>query len=198
MAVETATRGGSGHRLMDPAAAARSRPPPVLRCLTWRPVEVSSKICGINCEKFSQSKVQRGHLYQNEPRARLNNKHESSSDMIQPTSSEVTSSQRCLDTFVIVTAHKQVCANQQTTGRNQTNPSTWSSFIKINPFPPLTSHPKNGGLCPLASSKNQPPQPSWIWRGCSPEHSRAPSKGVRTKCHTNVSTTFWIHQDERL
>ena len=70
-------------------------------------------------EKFSQSKVQRGHLYQNEPRARLNNIHESSSDKIQPTSSEVTSSQRCLDTFVIVTAHKQVCANQQNaTGTN--------------------------------------------------------------------------------
>ena len=47
------------------------------------------------------------------PRARLNNIHESSSDKVQPTSSEVTSSQRCLDTFVIVTAHKQVCANQQ-------------------------------------------------------------------------------------
>ena len=26
---------------------------------------------------------------------------------------KVTSSQRCLDTFVIVTAHKQVCANQK-------------------------------------------------------------------------------------
>ena len=123
MAVVTATRGGSGHRLMDPAAAARSRPPPVLRCLTWRPVEVSSKICGINCEKFSQSKVQRGHLYQNEPRARLNSKHECSSNMIQPTSSEVTSSQRCLDTFVIVTAHKQVCANQQTHPKNQHKPN---------------------------------------------------------------------------
>ena len=35
------------------------------------------------CEKFSKSKVQRGHLYQNDPRARLNSKHESSSQMIQ-------------------------------------------------------------------------------------------------------------------
>ena len=111
IAVDTETRGGSGHRLMDPAAAARSRPPPVLRCLTWRPVEVSSKIWGINCENFSQSKVQRGHLYQNEPRARLNSKHETSRHMIQPSQIKVT--QRCLDTCVIVTAHKQVCANQQ-------------------------------------------------------------------------------------
>ena len=68
---------------------------------------------GGGVKNFSQSKVQRGHLYQNEPRARFNNIHESSSDKVQPTSSEVTSSQRCLDTFVIVTAHKQVCANQQ-------------------------------------------------------------------------------------
>ena len=59
---------------------------------------------------------------------------------------KVTSSQRCLDTFVIVTAHKQVCANQKLPASNMRKstismsalPTSWLKWFHTNARQRLT------------------------------------------------------------
>ena len=63
-------------------------------------------------EEWSTKLWVQGHLYQNEPRAsKTFHKHKQIN--FNPSRYQLTSSQRCQTLFVIVTAHKQVCANQQ-------------------------------------------------------------------------------------
>ena len=78
-------------------------------CIAW----MRWRCGGVGWEIFN-SQVQEGHLYQNEPRAKGSNKYKSSNEVIQQQSGHCNLFTEVLDTFVIVTAHKQVCANQNT------------------------------------------------------------------------------------